>query len=189
MSILLVIALVVFGRTMYAKIRLLKALEPADRFDQITRRLKSVVVFAFGQKRLVGRKKERLSGVMHAFIFWGFCVLLIRSLNIYGEAFVKGFHLPLLGDNSLLGYLYIFLKDIVEGIVLLMVIMALYRRSVIKPKRLHNSWEAYLVLGLIGLLMISDLLVDGARYNLISLYNNPGRLDFFNNPRLGAEFS
>ncbi len=189
MSILLIIALVVFGRTMYAKIRLLMALEPADRFDQITRRLKSVVVFALGQKRLVGRKKERLSGVMHAFIFWGFCVLLIRSLNIYGEAFVKGFHLPLLGDNSLLGYLYIFLKDIVEGVVLLMVIFALYRRAVIKPKRLHNSWEAYLVLGMIGILMISDLLVDGARYNLIALYNNPGRLDFFNNPRLGAEFS
>ncbi len=189
MSILLLIALVVFGRTIYAKIRLLMALEPTDRFDQITRRLKSVVVFAFGQKRLVGRKKERLSGVMHAFIFWGFCVLLIRSLNIYGEAFVKGFHLPLLGDNFLLGYLYIALKDFVEGIVLLMVIFALYRRAVIKPKRLHNSWEAYLVLGMIGVLMISDLLYDGARYNLISLYHNPGHLDFFNNPRYGAEFS
>jgi len=189
MSLLLIIALVVFGRTMYTRIRLLMALEPADRFDQITRRLKSVAVFALGQKRLVGRKKERLSGVMHAFIFWGFCVLLIRSLNIYGEAFVRGFHLPLLGDHSLLGYLYVFLKDIVEGIVLLMVILALYRRAVIKPKRLHNSWEAYLVLGLIGVLMISDLLVDGARYNLISLYNNPGHLDFFNNPRFGAEFN
>jgi len=189
MSLLLIIALVVFGRTMYTRIRLLMALEPADRFDQITRRLKSVAVFALGQKRLVGRKKERLSGVMHAFIFWGFCVLLIRSLNIYGEAFVRGFHLPLLGDHSLLGYLYVFLKDIVEGIVLLMVILALYRRAVIKPKRLHNSWEAYLVLGLIGVLMISDLLVDGARYNLISLYNNPGHLDFFNNPRFGSEFN
>jgi len=188
MSILLIVALVVFGRTMYTKIRLLMALAPADRFDQISRRLKSVVVFALGQKRLVGRKKERLPGVMHAFIFWGFCVLLIRSLNIYGEAFVTGFHLPLLGDNSLLGYLYIALKDIVEGIVLLMVILAIYRRAVIKPERLHNSWEAYLVLGMIGILMISDLLVDGARCNLISFYNNPGHLDFFNNPRFGTEF-
>ncbi len=42
---------------------------------------------AIGQKRLVGRAKERSSGIMHAFIFWGFCVLLIRSITLYGEGF------------------------------------------------------------------------------------------------------
>jgi hypothetical protein len=41
---------------------------------------------------------------------------------------------------------------------------------------------------MIGVLMISDLLYDGARYNLIMLYGNPGDLHFFNNPAYGAEF-
>ncbi len=188
MSILLIVGLTVFGRTMYYKIKLLAALEPEDRFGHVKERLKNVLIFAFGQKRLVGRKRERAAGIMHAFIFWGFCILLIRSINIYGEAFVKGFQLPFLDENFLAGYLYIALKDIMEGVVLLMIFYALFRRLVLKPARLHNTFEAYLVLILIGVLMVSDLLYDGARYNLIAMHNNPGNLDFFNNTKYGFEF-
>ncbi|HMB30314.1 MAG TPA: heterodisulfide reductase-related iron-sulfur binding cluster, partial [Desulfohalobiaceae bacterium] len=93
-----------------------------------------------------------------------------------------------LGDDSILGYLYLALKDIVEGIVLLMIIYAIFRRVVLKPERLHNTWEAYIILVLIGILMISDLLLDGARYNLVILHNNPENLHFFNNPQYGSEF-
>lgn len=189
MSLLLIVALAVFGNTMYYRIRLLMALEPAHRTDRIRERLKNLLAIALGQKRLVGRKKERASGIMHALIFWGFCVLLIRSLHIYGEAFVDGFQLPLLGDDSILGYLYMGVKDIMEGIVLAMIVYAFYRRLIVKPKRLHNTREAYLVLGLIGILMISDLLYDGARYNLIVLHGNPGNVHFYTNPTFGMEFN
>jgi Fe-S oxidoreductase len=75
-----------------------------------------------------------------------------------------------------------------EGIVLVMVIYAIIRRAVIKPPRLHNTWEAYFVLGMIGVLMISDLLYDGARYNLILHHNNLTQLHFFDNPHYGSEF-
>ena len=146
------------------------------------------MILAIGQKRLVGREKERAAGIMHALIFWGFCILLIRSLNLYGEGFLKGYHLPFLGDEYVLGYLYIALKDIMEGIVLLMVIYAIFRRAVLKPERLHNTWEAYFVLAMIGVLMISDLLHDGARSNFIMLHSNPEHLHFFNNQRYGSEF-
>jgi hypothetical protein len=149
MSILLIVALTVFGRTMIRKIQLLRALEPTDRINQLKERLKNMVILAIGQKRLVGRAKERSSGIMHALIFWGFCVLLIRSLHLYGQGFQEGFHLPFLGSDYLLGYLYTGLKDIMEGIVLLMIIWAIFRRSVLKPKRLHDTFEAYLVLALI----------------------------------------
>jgi Fe-S oxidoreductase len=188
MTLLLVVALIIFGRTMYYKIRLLMALEPANRSNHIKERLKSLVILALGQKRLVARKKERSSGIMHALIFWGFCVLLIRSLTLYGEGFSEGFTLPFFGDEYLLGYLYIGVKDIMEGIVLLMILYAVFRRLVLKPERLHNTWEAYLVLGMIGLLMISDLLYDGARHNLIMLHNNPHDLHYFSNPAYGIEF-
>jgi hypothetical protein len=173
---------------MIRKIQLLRALEPADRINHLKERLKNMVILAIGQKRLVGRARERSSGIVHALIFWGFCVLLIRSLNLYGQGFQEGFHLPFLGDDYLLGYLYTGLKDIMEGVVLLMIIWAILRRSVLKPKRLHDTFEAYLVLALIGILMVSDLLLDGARYNLIQLYNNPGGIHYFNNPQYGSEF-
>ena len=188
MSLLIIVALIIFGRTMVRKIRLLMALEPTGRINHLKERLMNVVFLAIGQKRLVGRTKERSSGIMHAFIFWGFCILLIRSLTLYGQGFQEGYHLPFLGDDYLLGYLYIALKDIMEGIVLLMIIYAFFRRAVLKPKRLHNTFEAYLVLALIGALMVSDLLLDGARYNLIQLYNNPGSIHYFNNPQYGSEF-
>ncbi|MCP3953495.1 MAG: (Fe-S)-binding protein, partial [Desulfobacterales bacterium] len=188
MSILLIIALAVFGRAMFSKIQLLRALAPADRANHLKERLVSMLVLAVGQKRLVGRAKERGSGLMHAFIFWGFCVLLIRSLTLYGEGFQVGFHLPLFGDDYLLGYLYIFVKDIMEGIVLLMVLYAIFRRAVLKPERMHNTFEAYLVLAMIGILMVSDLLYDGMRYNLIQLHGNPDNLHFFSNPQYGSEF-
>ena len=188
MSLLIIVALSVFGRTMFGKIQLLKALEPADRVNHLKERLMNMVILAIGQKRLVGRAKERSSGIMHALIFWGFCILLIRSLTLYGEGFQQGYHLPFLGGDYLLGYLYVALKDIVEAIVFLMIIFAFFRRAVLKPKRMHNTFEAYLVLGLIGILMASDLLYDGARYNLIQLYNNPGDIHYFNNPRYGSEF-
>ena len=188
MSFLIIVALVLFSRTMMGKIQLLKALEPTDRTDHLKERLKYMAILAMGQKRLVGRSKERGSGIMHAFIFWGFCILLIRSLNLYGEGFQQGYHLPFLGDEYILGYLYTALKDITEGIVLLMIIFAVYRRAVLKPERMHNTTEAYLVLAMIGILMMSDLLYDGARYNLIQLYDNPGNLHYFNNPQYGTEF-
>jgi len=188
MLFLLIVGLTVFGRTMVRRIQLLKALEPTNRADHLKERLISMVILAFGQKRLVGRAKERSSGIMHAFIFWGFCVLLIRSLTLYGEGFQVGYHFPFLGGDHLVGYLYIALKDLMEGIVLLMISWAIFRRAVLKPKRLHNTFEAYLVLAMIGILMVSDLLLDGARYNLIQLYNNPGGIHYFNNPQYGSEF-
>lgn len=188
MSLLLIVGLAIFGRTMLRKIQLLMALEPSDRANHLKERLKSMLVLAMGQKRLVGREKERSSGIMHALIFWGFCVLLIRSLNLYGEGFQMGYHLPFLGEDYLLGYLYLGLKDIMEGIVLLMILFAFFRRAVLKPKRFHSNFKAYLVLGLIGILMISDLLYDGARYNIVQLFSNPENIHYFNNPKYGSEF-
>ena len=188
MSILLFVALAVFSRTMVQKIRLLMALEPTVRANHVLERLQNMVTIAIGQKRLIGRKKERSPGIMHALIFWGFCILLIRSLNLYGEGFVHGFQLPFLSDDFLTGYLYLALKDIMEAIVLLMVLYAVFRRLVLKPKRIHNTWEAYFVLAMIGVLMISDLLYDGARFNLITQFHNPDSLHFFKNPQYGPEF-
>jgi Fe-S oxidoreductase len=188
MFLVLAVGLTIFGRTMFYKIRLLIALAPTDRANHLTERLMALLTLAVGQKRLIGRKKERSSGIMHAFIFWGFCVLLIRSLNLYGQGFQAGFELPFFGDKYLLGYLYTALKDIMEGIVLLMILYAIYRRAVVKPKRMHNTFEAYLVLVMIGVLMVSDLLHDGARYNLVQLFNNPGHIHYFNNPEYGSEF-
>jgi Fe-S oxidoreductase len=185
---ILLIGIISFGITIRGKLAILKSLDATNRSGDIGERIKSVLSIAVGQKKLIGRKKERISGIMHALIFWGFCILLIRSLTLIGEGFQSGFHLPLFNDSNILGYGYIMLKDVAEGIVLCMILFALYRRIIIKPKRMHNSAEAYFVLIAIGLLMVTDLVYDGARYNLIQVFENRGNWFFYNNPDWGNEF-
>lgn len=107
----------------------------------------------------------------------------IYTAMVLFQAFIS-----LFGQDWLLGYVYIFIKDIMVAIVLVMVVLAVYRRAVIKPERMHNTKEAYLILALIGFLMISELLYNGARYNFITLHDNPANLHFFDNPRYGFEF-
>ncbi|MBW2613897.1 MAG: hypothetical protein JRE12_16290, partial [Deltaproteobacteria bacterium] len=51
MSLLLLIGLAVFGRTMFKKILLLRALEPESRVNHIKDRLKNLVIVAIGQQR------------------------------------------------------------------------------------------------------------------------------------------
>ena len=81
MSLLIIVALSVFGRTMVGKIQLLKALESAARVNHLKERLMNMIILAIGQKRLVGRAKERSSGIMHAFSFWGFMVTSSTNVN------------------------------------------------------------------------------------------------------------
>jgi hypothetical protein len=86
----------------------------------------------------------------------------------------------LFGHDYLLGYLYVAVKDVMEGVVLLMVLWADL------PSGGCQAGAAAQHLGGVpgpghdrGMLMVSDLLYDGARYNLIVHHNNPGHLHFF----------
>ncbi|MCD4719569.1 MAG: hypothetical protein K8S13_06870 [Desulfobacula sp.] len=82
MSLLLIVGLAVFGRTMYYKILLLMALEPTSRTNHIKERLKNMVILAMGQKRLVGRKKGGLAGLCNALFSGDFGVRLFRSRGL-----------------------------------------------------------------------------------------------------------
>ncbi|MBF0238268.1 MAG: (Fe-S)-binding protein [SAR324 cluster bacterium] len=187
-SLMLLLSVAVTLYAIYMKMAVLKAAQPENRFDQIPLRIKELVKIGFAQQRLIGRKHERSSGAMHTFIFWGFLVLGTRSLSLLGEGFVHGFqdYMPLLGSDWLLGYVYTFIKDVFEGIVFLMILFAFYRRFILRPARLHNSFEAILVLCFIGSLMITDLLYDGAKFNLIQHYGQHS-IHYLQSPIYGTE--
>lgn len=180
-SVLLIIALGVFGRTMYRRIGALLKTTPVDRFNDIPQRVKAVLVYFFGQKKFVRpeprpgtRISEQIAGWMHFFIFWGFTILAIQVLTMFGRAYSEDFYLPLFSPH-LLGGPYLFLKDIMEVAVLVAISIALYRWGVSHPARLygyrpaeegvahHSHWEAYLILVFIGCIMIGGLLYDGGR--------------------------
>jgi len=161
-----------FGRTMYRRTRLLQAAQPASLFDRIPERISAVLVYAFGQKKFL--RDEQPAGWMHVFIFWGFVILAIQVLTMFGRGFAAGFTVPGF-QTGLLGGPYMLLRDLMEVVVLGAIGLALYRWAISHPARLfgfrpaenrlagQSHGEAFLILCLIATIMLTGLLYDGGR--------------------------
>ena len=156
--LILVVSLVVFVFFVFRRFVIFKIAqkEPIIRFDKIGKRFATVLHFFIGQGRILD-KRFLGAGIMHAFIFWGFLAVSINTIHLVVGGFVHGFHLPLLAPGSILGDMYTVFRDVFEVIVLVMVIYALFRRIILKPKRVTLSGEAIIVLILIGILMLWGL--------------------------------
>ena len=155
---LILSTLTAFALSAWPKLNLLLKAEKENRIDQPIKRIFTTLRIAFGQKRLL---QEPKSGWMHALIFWGFLILLIRA----GEFFIVGLFLQI--DSHISGSTpfilpYLWVKDGAVFMVTLAVLYALYRRLVIKPHRLTLSGEGLLILCLILIIMVSDVLFDSA---------------------------
>jgi len=162
MLAMLAVALGVFAFSAKNRVEMLATCErPANRLDRIWERVDAMLLYAIGQRRMF---KDIVPGIMHALIFWGFLILLIRSISLVGAAFTQDMHWSLFFFWQPLDDAYTFLKDITEVWVLCMVLFAFYRRWVIKPERIHQSRDAEFILLMIGLLMITDFLLDGAHF-------------------------
>ncbi len=61
------------------------------------------------------------------------------------------------------GHAYLFSKDIFEALVLLGLVFAVWRRGVQRKDRIIQSSGAWIVIGLIAILMLTDLVSEGAR--------------------------
>ncbi len=188
MILVMIIVWGIFALQITVKFGALTKMAPENRFNDIGRRIGRLFKTGFGQEKLIGRSRERGSGIMHAFIFWGALLIGVRELTLMGEGFISGFqeYLPLLGSDSILGYIYISVYNIAEVLVLSMVLVALYRRIWPKPERLELNWEGIYVLLFIGSIMLTDILFDAARLNLVENYGH--NLHYLNSTEYGAEW-
>ena len=155
-GLMLAIGLGVFSRLMFVRMRLLLAGRPETRWDLVSQRVQTLLAVGIGQRKMF---KEPVSGLMHAFTFWGFCILGVRTTMLFVMAFFPDFQLP-----GPLHAVYDFGKDVTEVIVLTMILGFFYRRLVVRPARIHYSGEALLILGFIGTLMVTDFFYDGLHY-------------------------
>lgn len=157
------VSLTLFANTAHTRIGALLAGMPDNRLNHPWVRFKGLVSYVFLQKRML---RDRYAGFFHLLIFWGFVVLLLRSLSLILQGLLVHFNIvELLG---IFGLGYQTTKDIFEVLVLVGVLLAVIRRLFNKPDRLHNSWDAWATLGFIGGLMVADLLADGA---FIAMHN------------------
>ena len=141
---------------------------PADlRFDHLGERLRRTLRFAFGQARM---PRYRTAGIAHGMIFFGFLVLLLRSLILFARGFTDNpqFAYWIFEVGTPLGNLYGLIKDVFIAVVVVGTLVFLYYRLMARPKRMSFSGEALLILGIILVMMIADVVYDAANIEYIA---------------------
>ncbi|HEX5529838.1 MAG TPA: (Fe-S)-binding protein [Methylomirabilota bacterium] len=155
--VLIVAALAIFVRRGLYLLRLLLTGKPMARRDRIPTRVGRVIVYVFGQARLLAN--DFWPGLMHATIFWGFVILTLGTVEFFGRGVTESFSLPLLSETAP----YLILEDLFSVLVIVAVGYAMFRRLVTRPRRLNLSTEANVILLLILGLMVTDLVADAGR--------------------------
>ena len=158
-SLLMLFAFASFGYLAIRKLAILRHLQPEQRWDHPMARLRAVVVNGFLQRRMI--RGERKAGVMHAVIFAGFMILLVRKLQLIAIGYDESATYP-----GYFGGAFATLKDVVELAVLIACGYALHRRLVQKPRRLESNREALVILSLIIAIMVTDYAFDAFRFAL-----------------------
>ena len=163
-GLVLLSALALFAYTMSRRIQLLTlgAGAPDDRLDRPWARFMSVLTYGLFQRKMF---RDPYAGLYHALIFGGFLVLTVRTLSLVFEGLFPQAGLPFFPPGFWEGYLL--LKDVVLVTTLAGVVLALGRRHVFKKERLDPSFDADLILLLIGFLMVTDLAAGAARFALL----------------------
>lgn len=141
-----------FWTAINRKYQYLMAGQPEQRPEGRDERIRSLFRDVLFQKKVMAEP----AGIGHAFIFWGFIVLSFGTLEFIADH-IFGAHLLWIGTADW----FVFMHELFSVFVLVAIAIAAGRRYFIKPMRLDETTEAYIILGLIGGLVISDLLAAG----------------------------
>ncbi len=117
------------GYTLFSLVRLGR---PVDRVHDLPQRVVKEGTVVLGQRKLLQRLGP---GLMHAFIFWGFLVLVTTLLEVFGEIVQPTFAIPMIGHTGWLGLI----QDTFIGLVFVGILMAFYYRKVQRPERFQGS--------------------------------------------------
>jgi Fe-S oxidoreductase len=149
-----------FAYNVYDRIiKMLGQGQPEIRWDSISDRVMAVVVNVLGQKKLLLRNP---AGIVHVFIFWGFMLLGLTVANFLISGLNAHWYIPFTKGHIW----YHFTMDSFILFVILAMGYAFYRRLVTKPKEMELSQQALIILGLITLMMVSDLMISGAEMRM-----------------------
>ena len=161
--ILLGLTLAVAGYVFYYRvIRLVLQGKPAPLFDRPLERLTGATLIVLGQQRVLQRVRYGdWAGIGHAVIFWGFLTFLLSyGVFIFAASVWRTFPERLLTETG--ARVYSSYLDILAAVLFVVLVWAVIRRWVVQPHRLSydltRNPDALLIVGMIGLLMLSTLL-------------------------------
>jgi Fe-S oxidoreductase len=135
--------------------------QPVNRIQNLPKQVETEATVVLGQRKLLQRFGP---GIMHAFIFWGFIVLLTTILEAIGEVFNQRFAFPLIGRTAALGLI----QDVFSILVIVGIGMAIFYRKVQRPERFKGSHleEADFILLMIMGIILTLLALNAARIAL-----------------------
>jgi Fe-S oxidoreductase len=164
MTLLLVVSWGIFAYSAVRRWRLMMvARAPDNRFDRIGDRIKSVLLYMCAQRRM---PRYPLAGWAHIAVFFGFVVLLLNSLILWGRGFFgPHFAFGLFSLHQPLGLIYAFVRDIFTVLVIAGVLVFYWNRVVVRLGRLTLNAEGVLILTIIFVMMIADLVYEGTYVN------------------------
>jgi Fe-S oxidoreductase/nitrate reductase gamma subunit len=162
---LLFVLLVVLGAGFFSYnaqrlVRYLMIGRPDNRMGDVETRTRNLVSIGLLQSKIL---RDPVAGAMHATVFWGFLVLTAGTIEIFLQGVVPGFtYARVLGP---LYAPYVVMQEVFALLVLLAVGWLVYRRLVIRPKRLQGDkleqGDALLILSMIAGLMITLFMIYG----------------------------
>jgi Fe-S oxidoreductase len=154
---LLLASFAIFAWGCWKRLSLISLGRPEDRFDNIGARVGDMLLYAFGQKRVVAKP----FGINHFIIFWSFLILLVANtefiLNGLFPHTIKLIRLPF--------ELYVplaFMIDIASLLALVAVTVAAVRRLFSPPYPEARTLEAFFILGLIATLMLASFTLNAS---------------------------
>jgi Fe-S oxidoreductase/nitrate reductase gamma subunit len=157
----LLAALGFFSYNAQRLVQYLRVAHDEDRSDSLWTRFRNVIVIGIAQSKIL---RDPLAGVLHASVFWGFIVITLGTAEILIRGVFPAFGYSLLLPAPVYG-LFLLSQELFAGLVLAAVAVLLYRRLVVKPKRLQgdkvHSGDAVFILSMIAALMVT-LLVSAA---------------------------
>ncbi|MEX0800769.1 MAG: (Fe-S)-binding protein [Dehalococcoidia bacterium] len=140
-----------------------------NRFTDPIVRTIGLIPWVLGNAR-VTRPRYWYSGVLHSLIFWGFVALQIRTVNFLLNGIDHDVSLEhLLGDVYTIGLRPV--MDVFNLLVIVGVLMAAYQRFFVRPSRLTLNYDAWIILGLIFWLMVTDIFTNSAEIVLFDPEN------------------
>jgi Fe-S oxidoreductase len=147
------VSLYLFWRKFGAAVRIILASKPDADFQlrPIGPRIRKVLWEVAAQGLVIAQRP--LPGLAHAFVFWGFCVFALVTLNHFAAGFGRGF----LSNNGFSRFYFLFAGVFAVAVAISIAGLA-FRRFVVRPKWLEPlSPESGLIAFLIFALMITYL--------------------------------
>ncbi len=126
-----------------------------ERWGHLGRRVRDELVIYLGQRKLL-KRPYYVRGLGHACIFWGFLVITYGTADLLASG-VAGYRLP--GTESAA---FVWMVDVFAVLVLASVVVALARRLFFAPPQMIVQLDGYIILGLIGVIMLTLFVFEGA---------------------------